>query len=582
MTSIQLPPQTVPWPDAAPFSYTETEAFADFTARGIPGLVSEFLIRRGFPTPDTAIGALGGTFEDHQVSPDRLPDIGRAAALTVQAIAEARPICVRGDFDADGVLSTAVLVRGLVQMGATVTWSVPHRQRDGRELTPEQATSLAPKGGLFITVDHGTNSHEALQAALAKGADVIVLDHHRPQGTLLPNVLFVNPHRPDCRYPLPDVCATTIAWHFLAAVAEARGQDMSCMDWAADLVAIATLADSMPLLGENRALVRDVLPDLPKTRHLGLRALLTAARLNERPTLSARDVIFDLVPHLNAPGRVGDPADAVRLLLANDPVQASALGSHLAALNDHRRALEERVLTQAWPQAQQAPADAPAVVLQAHDWHPGVTSIVAARVADRMGKPCLVLLRDGDFWKGTARSGRSGADVFSAVQSGAAYLTAWGGHREATGLTVPALALEAFLLEFQSAIAEAALSPRTAGKAAPDIAEPLTGIPREMAVWLEELGPFGQGFKAPRVVVIGTSGAINRCGIHRNHLDGALTLADGTSLQVWGPRLADEYPPELLRGGTVAVLGTLDLHRGRVRLVAESLAPVESAATWAA
>lgn len=336
------------WPVALPLDASATDRLAQFTARGIPAIVAEILVRRGYDTPEYAAIALGGTLEDHRVSSDALPDLRRAIALTVQAIAEGRRLVVRGDFDADGVCSTAVLVRGLVRAGATVTWQVPHRQRDGRDFTAAQATAMAPVGGILLCVDHGTNAPEALAAAMARGADVIVLDHHRPQALPQAGVLCVNPHRPDCSYAQPDVCATLLAWHYLRALAEAQGLEAATVDWAAELAAIATLADSMPLVGENRALVRAVLPQLPRTRLPGLRALLRVARLGDRPTLNARDITFDLVPHLNAPGRVGDAGDAVRLLLSDDPAAVARMADGLGMQNDHRRALEERVLSAAW------------------------------------------------------------------------------------------------------------------------------------------------------------------------------------------------------------------------------------------
>ncbi|MBW7932239.1 MAG: DHH family phosphoesterase [Gemmatimonadaceae bacterium] len=566
------------WPSAPALDDAASERLRLYTDRGVPALIAEVLVRRGYDTPEYAAIALGGTLADHRVAPEALPDLRRAVALTVQAIAEGRPMVVRGDFDADGVCSTAVLVRGLVRAGAVVTWHVPHRQREGRDFTAAQARALAPRGGVLLCVDHGTNAPDALVAAQESGADVIVLDHHRPQALTPREVLCINPHRPDCSYAAPDICATMIAWHFLRGVSEAMGQDASVVDWAGELAAIATLADSMPLVGENRALVRTVMPQLPSTRLPGLRALLRVARLGDRPTLTARDVVFDLVPHLNAAGRVGDARDAVRLLISEDPLEVLRCSALLGTLNDHRRATEERVLAGAWRKAQAVPLDQPGIVLRGNGWHPGVVSIVAARVAERCGRPTLVLVPEGAVWRGSCRAGRTGVDVFGAIQACARHLTAWGGHREAVGLTVPDAGLEAFETAFLDSLAvQAAAGGRSLRRRLPDVTGVLTQLPDELAGWLTHMGPFGPGFEAPRVVMSGHCGVLDRVGLHRTHLDGVLSMASGQQVAIWGPRLADEYPPELLRGVPIDVMGSLDLHRGRVRLVVEALRPCSTA-----
>jgi len=390
------------------------------------------LVRRGLGEPSLAREFLAAR-ETH--APTAFEDIERATDLIERHIAAQTRITVHGDYDVDGVCATAIMVRALRALGANVGWYVPGRMEDGYGLSIETVGRLAAHGTqLLLTVDCAITAVAEVAAARDAGMDVVVTDHHDPRadGTL-PDCPIVHPSL--CGYPCPDLCGTGVAYK----LAQALGAETAAED--VELVALATVADLMPLGGENRRLVREGLAALANTGKPGLRALMAAAGVDPSG-LDAHALAFGLAPRINAAGRLRRADAALELLLTERQSRAGEIAAELSALNAERRAVEQRIAWEAEAQAERLGARS-AFVLAGEGWHPGVVGIVASRVTERYHRPAIVIgLEDG---LGTG-SGRSipGFDLLGALHAAGEHLERYGGHRMAAGLIVRRERLEAF------------------------------------------------------------------------------------------------------------------------------------------
>ncbi|HXS45494.1 MAG TPA: single-stranded-DNA-specific exonuclease RecJ, partial [Solirubrobacteraceae bacterium] len=354
-------------------------------------------------------------------------------------------ITVHGDYDADGVCSTAILVRALRALDADVDWYLPSRTADGYGLNPATVERLAARGtALLVTADCGITAVDEVARARAHGLDVVVTDHHAPRADgRLPAAPIVHPGVGG--YPCRDLCATGVAFKLAAALLAAAGRDPGDADADLDLVAIATVADCVPLLGENRRLVREGLRALAATTKPGLRALLRVARVDPG-ALDARAVAFRLAPRLNAAGRLYRADAGLELVLTEDPERAGAIAEELDAANAERRHVETRILFEAERLVAET-GEAPAYVLAGEDWHPGVIGIVASRIAERHHRPCVLVALDGEHGTGSGRS-IPAFDLLGGLDACAEHLVRHGGHRAAAGCTIRRDALAAFRAAF--------------------------------------------------------------------------------------------------------------------------------------
>jgi single-stranded-DNA-specific exonuclease len=362
----------------------------------------------------------------------------------------------------DGVCSTAILVEALRALGADVDWFLPSRREDGYGLAAATVARLAARGTrLLVTVDCAITAVEEVAAARAAGMDVVVTDHHAPRADgVLPDAPIVHPRLGG--YPCPDLCAAGVAHKLAGALREAAGADAEAADTAElDLVALATVADCVPLLGENRRLVREGLRVLATTRRAGLRALMRAARVDPG-SVDATAIGFRLAPRLNAAGRIERADAALELLLTDDEARAAEVADELDRLNSDRRLTEQRILFAAEAQVAEL-GPQPAYVLAGEDWHPGVIGIVASRIAEHHHRPCVLVAFDGARGTGSGRS-IPGFDLLGGLQASAAHLERHGGHRAAAGCTVAREGLEAFRAAFV-AHAAAVLTRRTSSRA---------------------------------------------------------------------------------------------------------------------
>ena len=459
---------------------------------GVSHVVSQLLVRRGLANPVAARLFLDAR-ERHDWS--EFGGIEGAKAVIERHVAAGTRITVHGDYDVDGVCATAIMVRALRSLGANVGWFLPDRIDDGYGVAVATIERLAARGaGLLITVDCGITAVDEVAAAGAAGMDVVVTDHHAPRADgLLPACPIVHPGV--CGYPCAELCGTGVAFKLAEALGAATAAE------EIELVALATVADLMPLRGENRRLVREGLAALAGTARPGLRALMTVARVDPS-AISAHALGFRLAPRINAAGRIRRADAGLELLLTEDSERAREIALELDGVNVERRAVEQRITWEAEAQVADL-GPRPAYVLWAEDWHPGVIGIVASRVVERHHRPAILIAIDGD---GTGHgSGRSipGFDLLGALHAVAEHLERYGGHRAAAGLTVDGGRLDSL---------RAAIEAHAAAVLTPELLQPVERVDAvvsgaelglELAEELELLEPCGAGNPGPRLFVPG-------------------------------------------------------------------------------
>lgn len=448
--------------------------------------VAQVLVRRGLGDPVAARAWLAGA-ERHDLSAfGGMDEAVRAILLHVEAGSR---IVVHGDYDVDGVSSTAILVRVLRELGADVGWYLPSRTEDGYGLSLATVDRLADEGyKLLVTADCGITSVGEVSAAKAAGMDVVVTDHHTPKADgVLPDAPIVHPRVGG--YPCGDLCATGVAYMVARALLAAAGRDPAEADVDLDLVALATVADCVPLTGENRRLVREGLRALAGTRRVGLRALMAVAKCDPG-AVDARSCGFRLAPRINAAGRLHRADAGLELLLTDDEDRARQIADELDHANSERRHVEQRILFEAEGQVAQA-GEVSAYVLVGEGWHPGVIGIVASRIAERHGRPCVMVALDGDEGTGSGRS-IPAFDLLAGLDAAASHLLRHGGHRAAAGCTIRREDVDAFRAAFV-AHAERVLSPEDFVRTERvDALVSGDDLGTALAEELELLAPFGQ------------------------------------------------------------------------------------------
>jgi single-stranded-DNA-specific exonuclease len=432
--------------------------------------------------------------------PGLLPDVEPAVRRLARAVREGEPILVHGDYDVDGVCATALVVRVLRALKANVQEFVPHRQEHGYDLRPATVRQKAAEGiRLILTLDCGVLAFEAADAAAEAGVDLVVTDHHQPAGDgRLPAALaVVNPKRADSTYPFPDLCGTGVAFKLCSALIQHLGVRSSRFDTAyLDLVALATCADCMPLRDENRVLVAHGLDALRRTNKVGLRALMQAAGLTPQ-RLNLRAVGFQLAPRINAIGRMDAAAHALSLLLTSDAGEAASLAERIEQANRTRQQEQERMLADALRQVERH-LDDRVLVLASPRWHQGIIGIVAARLAETLHRPAILVSVNAEqgVGRGSCRS-IAGFNIAVALQACSPHLRRFGGHAAAAGFDIDPDQIETFRSAMQD-VALAQLQELSAGPVLEIEAElPLEALSLSLAQEIERLGPFGQDNPAP-------------------------------------------------------------------------------------
>jgi single-stranded-DNA-specific exonuclease len=469
----------------APYDFAAAERLA--AAVGVSHVVAQVLVRRGLGEVEAARAFLAAA-DAHPLGV--FGGLRDAAGRILGHVGRRSRITVHGDYDVDGVAATAVLVRALRTLGAEVDWYLPSRIDDGYGLAAATVARLAERGtDLLVTVDCAITAVEEVEAARAAGLDVVVTDHHAPRADgRLPDAPIVHPRAGD--YPCADLCATAVAFKLAQALLEGAGEDPAAAAEDLDLVALATVADVVPLVGENRRLVREGLRALAGTRKPGLRALMEVARVDPG-LVDATAIGFRLAPRINAAGRLHRADAGLELLLTEDAGRARAIAAELDAVNTERRDVETRILFAAEAQvAEHGPA--PAYVLAADGWHPGVIGIVAARIAERHHRPTVLIALDGEEGTGSGRS-IPAFDLLAGLTAAARHLDRYGGHRAAAGLAIARSAVAAFRESFVAHAGEALTAADLVPECRVDAVVPGDALTLGLAEELERLAPFGQG-----------------------------------------------------------------------------------------
>ncbi len=429
-------PSGAPAPRLEIPAYDLAAALALERELGVGHVLAQVLVRRGFTDPGAARAFLDPC-DAH--SPLEFDGIEAVLQTITSHISAGSRIVVHGDYDVDGVCATAIMVRALRALGADVGWFLPSRERDGYGLAAATVERLARRGtGLLLTVDCGITAVDEVAAARQAGLDVVVTDHHAPRADgVLPSCGIVHPAV--CGYPCGELCGSGVA----LKLAEALGAATAAADL--ELAALATVADLVPLRGENRRIVRAGLAELAGTGKPGLRALMRVSRVDPS-ALDTQAIGFRLAPRINAAGRMRSPDAGLELLLTDDPERAGEIAAELDSVNAERRAVEQRIGWEADALVAEQ-GERPIYVLAAEGWHPGVIGIVASRVVERHHRPAILIAIDADDGAAAAQgSGRSipGFDLLVALRAGERELTRYGGHRAAAGLTIDPGRVEAF------------------------------------------------------------------------------------------------------------------------------------------
>ena len=484
---------------------------------GVSRVLAELLLRAGVAEAGACTAflqpALAGLHD-----PFLLRNIDAAATRLRQAIARRESIVVLGDYDVDGVSSTALLVSVLRRFDLQPRFIVPRRSEDGYGLS-RSAIDRALEGGrpeLFIVLDCGTNSHDEVAYLRGLGIDVIVIDHHRSKERALAEGILVNPHvhadETGGDAPWRNLCTVGLVFKLAHGLLKQLRQENHPVAFRIklrdhlDLVALGTVADLVPLQGENRILARHGLAILEQTRRPGLQALMEVASVKPEHGLNPVDISFRLGPRINASGRLADAALSVELLLSEDEAFCRDTARQLDAFNRERQEIERKITDEAERMIETQYADQPGIVLFHEDWHPGVVGIVAGRVTRKYNRPCVVLGNDGDSAKGSGRS-IDGVNLVEVLGDCCEHLSSWGGHPMAVGIALPKQHLDSFRPAFAAAVR---------AHAGGDIAERRL----DLAAWLDpeqitnglmdeldSLHPFGQGHPEP---VFGVRGVVLR------------------------------------------------------------------------
>ena len=484
------------------------------TALSVEPLVATILVGRGLPDVDAARRFLHPKL-DQLHDPLLMRDMGGAVSRLERAISENSPVLICGDYDVDGASSTAVLKKCIELLGGTADFHIPHRLKEGYGMRSEVVDWAAANGfGLIVSVDTGIRAHEVVRHANASGIDVVVTDHHLAEAEVPAAHAVLNPNRPGCDYPNKHLCGAGVVFKLVQALltrsdmAEARRNAL--LDSFLKPVAIATVADIVPLTGENRVIVKRGLSGLRRVRNAGLKALLTVAGFEDGECPSAHQVAFRLAPRMNAAGRMASARDVVELFLTDQADRARELAEQLDALNRDRQRVEAEIVRAILHECETRPPeqDCAALVFAGENWHLGVLGIVASRLVEQFGRPVFVLsdaAAGSEADRHLSGSGRSipAFHLLEALESMPELFTKFGGHRQAAGLSLQARQLEEFQRRFGAFASSRLTSEDFRPRHEADAQARLSDLSERCVEQILSLGPFGFGNPSPNLFVTG-------------------------------------------------------------------------------
>jgi single-stranded-DNA-specific exonuclease len=496
-------------------------------ALGVPRAVAQILCARGFSALEEARAFLSPSL-DNLHDPFLLRDMDRAVARIHKAIRENELMEIHGDYDVDGTTSTVILKRAIEMAGGTTGFQIPNRFRDGYGMHTNKVESAAANGvKLIISVDTGIRAGAVVARARELGVDVIVTDHHLPEGELPPAAAVLNPNRSDCSYPDKGLCGVGVVFKLVQALLQG-------LDWPQDklrrvlasflkIVAIGTVADVVPLIGENRVIVRHGLGGLRQVRNPGLRALLNVADFKDGQIPSATQIAFRIAPRINAAGRMEDARDVVELFLTEDGEKAKTLAEKLHLLNADRQQEEAAIVEEVLTACEEAPVDdtQAALVFCAPGWHRGVLGIVASRLVERFHRPVFVLSEEGGVAQGSGRS-IARFHLLEAMDSMPEVFIKYGGHHHAAGLTMDAARVPEFRETFNRYARERLTPEDFCPTVEIDAVFDLADLHENIFHDVQQLAPFGNSNPEPMFAVLGAEVAGTPSLMKEKHLKVAL------------------------------------------------------------
>lgn len=525
--------------------------------RIVPAL-AQLLINRGVHQPEEArtflTAALSGLH-----NPSELPGIAEAAERIYHAAKNKKRICIYGDYDVDGITASTILWRCLTLAGADVDYYVPDRLEEGYGLNSDALRKLKEQNfHVVITVDCGITSVEQAQVAHELGLELIITDHHEMKAKLPEASVLVHPRLPGSSYPFKDLCGAGVAFKLAWAIAQKFSNAQKVTDQfknflveSVALVALGTVADVVPLIGENRIFVRQGLKNLQATPSIGIKALIQAAELGDKQ-LDAGHIGFTLAPRLNAAGRLGQARLAIELLATSNTTRAVDLARYLNEQNEKRQTVERRIATQAKEMVESMGelADEPAYVLASDDWHPGVIGIVASRLVEKYARPVLMISTQEEVGSGSGRS-IEGFALHEALAACGKHLLSHGGHAAAAGFKVSKDEIDALRQAFLQE-ARKKLDGKTLQHTITLDAEiPLSALTMGLIKGIAALEPHGSGNRRPLFLATGLQvvGDPRKVGKGENHLSFRVKQGNGpiSKAIAWG--MADRLDELMSQGG---------------------------------
>jgi single-stranded-DNA-specific exonuclease len=503
---------------------------------GIPSVVAQLLVGRGVVKAATAKEFLEAKLNGLR-DPEQLPGLTQAADFLATAIRDRRRIAIYGDYDADGMTATSILVRCIRLLGGNITFFVPNRLSDGYGLNNASLERLAADGvEVVVSVDCGIASLEEALTAKRLAIDLIVTDHHEMRDTLPEAVGIIHPRLPGSNYPFDGLCgagvAFKLAWGLCQRICGAKKVTPELRQFlltAIGLAAIGTVADVVPLVDENRLIVRHGLKSLRDQPTAGLKALMEVTKLHQRSSLSSEDIAFMLGPRLNAAGRLGQAPLGVELLLTDEPSRAEFLAEYLHELNANRDTLERSIFLAATKQIKQQfdPENDSALVLAGHGWHAGVIGIVAGRIAERYNRPTVIVSLDKTDsmpGQGSARSA-CGIALHEVLADCTEHLVGHGGHAAAAGLRIEANKVDDFRRAFCQRVGELVDVRQVVPEVLIDAEAPFSQLTTRVVRQIEMLAPFGAGNPRPTLCAtdVQLDGVPKKMGGGDRHLSLRLT-----------------------------------------------------------
>lgn len=458
-------------------------------AIGAPLPAAHALVNRGIDDEARARRYLEPALENLH-DPLEMLDLDRAATRILEAAERRERVMVQGDYDVDGITSTFLLQSALAELGVRAESRIPDRIKDGYGLTTDAIDEARRRGcTLVVTVDCGITAVEAVEYAKTHGIECVITDHHEPAAKLPEAVAVVNPLRPGCPYPFKSLAGVGVTFKLVERLLQGRGGIERAREWL-DVVALGTIADVVPLVGENRVLARLGLDRLNTKPRLGLRALIERAGLSGK-RISSGQVAFVLAPRINAAGRMGNAEMGLRLLLAREEQEASACAEALEGDNDRRREMDGAALAEAERRVKaELGEDCRSILLWSDSWHPGVIGIVASRLVERYGRPTVLVALDGGRGRGSGRS-LPGLDLTRLLDGCSDLLVAHGGHAFAAGLTVERERLPELRERFEGLVRARYEPGRSTPRLELDTDVRVSECDTDLVEWLERMAPHG-------------------------------------------------------------------------------------------